>query len=99
VAAINFHDGPLPRYAGTNATSWALLAGERQHGVTWHLMERRVDAGAVVATGSVEVGARDTAFSLDLKCHEAGVRAFRTVLDALESGRLRTTPQDLHQRT
>src|SRR5690348_8848912 len=26
--AINFHDGPLPRYAGLNATCWALMAGE-----------------------------------------------------------------------
>src|SRR5437588_9696410 len=34
--AINFHDSPLPRYAGSYATSWAILQGERVHGVTWH---------------------------------------------------------------
>ena len=33
-AAINFHDGPLPRYAGLNATCWALLQGEEEHAVT-----------------------------------------------------------------
>ena len=26
--AINFHDGPLPRYAGLNTPVWALLNGE-----------------------------------------------------------------------
>ena len=26
--AINFHDGPLPAYAGLNVTSWALLNQE-----------------------------------------------------------------------
>jgi len=31
--AANFHDGPLPRYAGLNAPAWALLAGETQCGV------------------------------------------------------------------
>src|SRR4051812_11662653 len=36
--AINFHDAPLPRYAGLNAPAWALMKGERQHGVTWHEM-------------------------------------------------------------
>jgi methionyl-tRNA formyltransferase len=36
--AINFHDGPLPDYAGLNVTSWALLNKEREHGVTWHVM-------------------------------------------------------------
>ena len=25
--AINFHDGPLPRYAGLNTPAWALMAG------------------------------------------------------------------------
>src|SRR5262245_60151701 len=29
VAALNFHDGPLPHYAGLHATSWAILNGER----------------------------------------------------------------------
>lgn len=42
--AINFHDAPLPRYAGFNATSWAILAGEAAHGVTWHEMSEHVDA-------------------------------------------------------
>src|SRR4051812_14615899 len=41
--AINFHDGPLPRYAGLNAPVWALLNGEIEHGVTWHEMTSRVD--------------------------------------------------------
>src|SRR5690242_13684601 len=27
--AFNYHDAPLPRYAGTHATSWALLAHEK----------------------------------------------------------------------
>ncbi|HEY7784569.1 MAG TPA: formyltransferase family protein, partial [Pyrinomonadaceae bacterium] len=35
--AINYHDAPLPRYAGTHATSWALLNREREHGVSWHI--------------------------------------------------------------
>jgi methionyl-tRNA formyltransferase len=26
--AINFHDAPLPRYAGSYATSWAIMQGE-----------------------------------------------------------------------
>ena len=43
--AINYHDGPLPRYAGAHATSWAILRGERAHGVTWHEMTALVDAG------------------------------------------------------
>lgn len=36
--AINYHDAPLPKYAGINATSWAILSGEKIHGVSWHVM-------------------------------------------------------------
>ena len=37
--AVNFHDGPLPDYAGLNAPVWARLNGETKHGITWHLIE------------------------------------------------------------
>src|SRR3569832_1850787 len=43
--AINFHDGPLPRYAGLNATSWAILAGEATHGGAWRGGAGRGGAG------------------------------------------------------
>src|SRR5687768_6010075 len=32
--AINFHDGPLPRYAGVNTPVWALVNGETDYGIT-----------------------------------------------------------------
>ena len=38
---VNFHDGPLPRYAGLYAPTRALLDGATEHGVAWH----RVDEG------------------------------------------------------
>jgi folate-dependent phosphoribosylglycinamide formyltransferase PurN len=47
--AINYHDALLPNYAGGNAVSWALLHGEIGHGVTWHEMTERIDAGGILA--------------------------------------------------
>ncbi|MGY3619216.1 formyltransferase family protein [Bradyrhizobium sp. USDA 10063] len=41
--AFNYHDGPLPRYAGTHATSWALLAQETEYAITWHRIDDGVD--------------------------------------------------------
>jgi len=43
--AINYHDAPLPRYAGMHATSWALIGREAMHGISWHVMTAQVDAG------------------------------------------------------
>ncbi|MAN78805.1 MAG: methionyl-tRNA formyltransferase [Rhodospirillaceae bacterium] len=45
--AYNFHPGP-PTYPGSRAASFALYEGADRFGATLHVMERRVDEGAIV---------------------------------------------------
>ena len=87
-AAINFHDGPLPAYAGLNTPVWALLNGESRHGVTWHLMTRRVDEGDIVARREFELADNETALTLNAKCFEAAIDSFEEVLQRIAGGRL-----------
>lgn len=91
--AINFHDGPLPRHAGLNATAWALLAQETEHGVTWHEMTDRVDAGRIVKQRLFPVAGNETALSLNARCYEAGLAAFAEIAAEVARGDLRLTPQ------
>jgi natural product biosynthesis luciferase-like monooxygenase protein len=86
--AINFHDGLLPRYAGLNATSWALMAQEPVHGVTWHEMTERADAGRIVRQASFEMSPAETALSLNAKCYEAGLASFTQIAQDLALGEL-----------
>lgn len=97
--AVNFHDGPLPAYAGLNVTSWALLAGETTHAVTWHLVTSGIDAGDVVLTAPVAIEPDDTAFSLNARCYEAALQSFPTIAAALADGSLTATPQPAGERT
>lgn len=71
--AVNFHDGPLPRYAGLNAPVWAILNGETQHGISWHLIEGGVDEGDVLEARSFEIQSTDTALTLNTRCFEAAM--------------------------
>jgi natural product biosynthesis luciferase-like monooxygenase protein len=96
--AINFHDGPLPAYAGLNVTTWALFAGERRHGITWHLMTSDVDGGAVVARDDFPIADDDTAFSLNARCYEAALATFPAVAGAVAAGTLAPTPQPPGER-
>ncbi|WP_397543994.1 MupA/Atu3671 family FMN-dependent luciferase-like monooxygenase [Roseovarius salis] len=96
--AVNFHDGPLPRYAGLNTPVWALLAGEATHGVSWHVMEAGADRGDILATRQIPVDAEETAHSLNSKCYAAGLESFAELLPQLETGDLRRAPQDFSQR-
>ncbi|HUG25489.1 MupA/Atu3671 family FMN-dependent luciferase-like monooxygenase [Piscinibacter sp.] len=91
--AINFHDGPLPRYAGLNATAWALMAQERTHGITWHEMTPDVDAGRIVRQLTFPVPENETALGLNARCYEAGLAAFVSIATDVGSGQLELTPQ------
>lgn len=97
--AVNFHDGPLPRHAGLNAPVWALMAGNAQHGVTWHLITERVDQGDILARAEFDITNDDTALTLNAKCFAAGVDSFAQVLDMLERGQLTRQPQDKTARS
>ena len=97
--AINFHDGPLPRYAGLNAPVWALLAGEPRHGVTWHRIATGIDTGEIIATRDFEIAEADTALTLNARCFSAGIEAFPHVITSLETGLQDTIAQDPGQRS
>lgn len=90
--AINYHDSALPAYSGFNATAWALLDGQTEHGITWHRMTTDVDAGAVLMQTQLPIGEDDTAFSLATRASESAARFFAELLTLLENGQPAETP-------
>ena len=97
--AINFHDGPLPRHAGLNAPVWAILAGEKQHGVSWHLMQGGIDEGDILKQKLFDLARQETALTLNTRCYEAAIESFGELLADLQAGATQRTPQDLSQRS
>ncbi|AHB47826.1 luciferase [Hyphomicrobium nitrativorans NL23] len=91
--AANFHDGPLPRYAGLNTPAWAILKGETQYGVTWHALTDSIDKGDIYADVAFEISDADTALTLNAKCFEAGMTSFTTLLDRVENCQAKSWPQ------
>ena len=97
--AVNYHDALLPRYAGLNASTWALINGEKGHGISWHALTAGVDEGDILVPVPVEIAPDDTSLNLNLKCYEAAICGFETLIDQLEQGEVSPKPQDLSQRT
>ncbi len=91
--AINFHDGPLPGYAGMHVTTWAIINGERDHGVSWHWMVKEIDGGGVLQERRFPIWPDETATSLNTKCFEAGFESFRGLLTDLEQETTATRSQ------
>src|SRR5262245_26831809 len=96
--AANFHDGPLPRYAGLNAPAWALLAGETRYGVTWHAISDAVDEGDIYVQSTFDIDEGETALTLNTKCFEAGIASFADLIGLIETGALEGRAQNLGDR-
>jgi amino acid adenylation domain-containing protein len=97
--AINYHDAPLPKYAGTHATSWAMLNGEKTHGISWHVITDVVDAGDILQSQTVEIGRDDTALTLNTKCYEAAINSFARLVEELKNESISPVKQNLANRT
>lgn len=97
--AVNFHDGPLPRYSGMYATAWALINGETEHGITFHVMTDQVDEGDILKQKLFPVSDGETSFTLNTKCYENAIEVFAELVGELGSGTVKRRPQDLEQRT
>ncbi len=99
LAAINYHNAPLPAYAGMWATAWAVLNGETSHGVTWHFIEPGIDTGNILVQRRFPLTRSETAGSLNMRCTEAALESFPEVLGKLEQGVLAGEPQDFTHRS
>lgn len=97
--AINFHDGPLPRYAGINTPVWAIINQEKEYGVTWHVMTEQVDEGDILKQTIFALTSDETSFTLNMKCLEYGLSCFTELLDDIENDSLVKTQQTIDKST
>jgi amino acid adenylation domain-containing protein len=99
IYAINFHDAPLPRFAGNNATNWALMNRQTTHGITWHVMTNVIDAGDILKQKIFPISDEETALTLNAKCYEKSIEGFAELMDELAEKRVKLIEQDLGKRT
>ena len=100
IGSFNLHPGPLPRYAGLNAPSWAIYHGEHEHGTTVHWMSDAIDAGPIAYQAMFDIAPEDTGLSVAMKCVRLGIPLIGKVVEA--AGERATIPrieQRLDERT
>ena len=87
--AINIHMGLVQEYRGCYPTTWPILHGKKEAGVTIHEITPEIDGGRVYAQARVSVDEYDTGKSLYYKCTGAAVSLFKEKWDEIKSGKLR----------
>ncbi len=64
IASINVHPSLLPKYRGPNPYLQTILNGEKQTGVTLHLIDEGFDSGAILSQKKIEIQDTDTSKEL-----------------------------------
>ena len=92
--AANLHFAPLPKYRGMYPVAWALLNGEKEFGVTLHVIDPGVDSGDIIAQKLFPIEENDTAKTLYMKAVRNGVELFKESWPDLLSTRFSRRRQD-----
>jgi methionyl-tRNA formyltransferase len=91
--ALNIHASLLPRWRGAAPIQRAILAGDRETGITIMQMDEGLDTGPMVSRHAVPIAPDDDAGTLHDKLAALGAEAIVTALSDLATGRANATPQ------
>jgi len=99
LGCINIHASLLPRWRGAAPIQRAILAGDRETGITIMQMNEGLDTGDILLKLSCPIEETDTGGSLHDKLAKLGGEALLAALEKLERGELRPEPQNNSQST
>jgi methionyl-tRNA formyltransferase len=91
---INVHASLLPRYRGAAPVHRAIIAGERETGVTIMRVVKALDAGPMLASAPRAIGADETSDEVERDLARIGAPLLVKTVDSLAAGTVPETPQD-----
>ncbi len=94
LGCINIHASLLPRWRGAAPIQRAILAGDKETGITIMQMNEGLDTGDMLLKLSCPIEETDTGGSLHDKLAKLGGEALLAALEKLERGELQPQPQD-----
>jgi methionyl-tRNA formyltransferase len=90
---INIHASLLPRWRGAAPVQRAVMAGDRETGISIMQMDEGLDTGAILTQERVPIREDDTGASLHDKLANLGARLIVHALPRIEHGELKPQPQ------
>lgn len=90
---LNLHVSLLPKYRGAAPMQRAIMAGERETGVSVMYMDEGLDTGDILSLHRFPIGPQDDLGTVEHMSAEIGGAALIAALDALEAGNAPRIPQ------
>ncbi|PJC27986.1 methionyl-tRNA formyltransferase, partial [Candidatus Shapirobacteria bacterium CG_4_9_14_0_2_um_filter_39_11] len=96
---LNIHPSLLPKYRGASPVQAAILAGDKETGVSIIKMDEKVDHGPIVAQFAEKILLTDTAESLYQHLFTSGAEVLLTILPAYLKDQIELRQQNDSQST
>lgn len=97
--AINIHGSLLPKYRGRTPHVWAIINGEKETGITAHLMEKDCDSGDIIQQLKIPIEEQDTGAKILEKFFDYYPKLLDKIVEDIISGRLTSVKQDNEKAT
>ena len=94
LGCVNVHASLLPRWRGAAPIHRAILAGDRETGITIMRVVLALDAGPVLARVATPIDPHETSAALASRLAALGARLLVETVDLLAIGRVTEEPQD-----
>jgi len=96
---VNVHASLLPRYRGAAPVHRAVIAGERETGITIMRVVKALDAGPMLAKARRPIGQDETSVEVERDLARLGAALLVHTLDELAAGEVHELVQDEHDAT
>lgn len=94
LGCINIHGSLLPRWRGAAPINRAIMAGDKQTGVTIMRVVKQLDAGDMLHKTVCDIGAHETASELYDRMKVLGAQGLSKTLELMQANQLNPEKQD-----
>jgi methionyl-tRNA formyltransferase len=94
LGCINIHASLLPKFRGAAPIQRSLMEGEKETGITIIAMSAQMDAGDIIARGSIPISEEMTFGELELKLCDLSFQLLVDVIRQFDEGKVIRTPQE-----
>lgn len=80
---INFHPALLPMHPGRNAEAWSIYEEDEESGITWHVVNEKIDNGKILIQKVIKLDKKTTSLKLMMNQIQLAFEAFKEIIDSL----------------
>jgi methionyl-tRNA formyltransferase len=91
---FNIHGSLLPKYRGRTPHVWAIINGEKETGITAHVIDEGCDTGDIIDQIKIIINENDTGWDILEKYKINYIPLINSVLSKYKSNSILLTPQD-----